>query len=64
LQQAQYWFGGFSREQEAAIRGLSDARPLNNELLMAERMHRQQALIDLLKKYRRKNRVRKPPLPC
>ncbi len=50
LQQAQYWFGGFSREQEAGIRSLSDARPLNNELLMAERMHRQQALIDLLKK--------------
>ncbi|MNR82203.1 hypothetical protein D3C72_129580 [compost metagenome] len=50
LQQAQYWFGGFSREQEASIRSLSDARPLNNELLMAERMHRQQALIDVLKK--------------
>lgn len=50
LQQAQYWFGGFSREQEASIRSLSDARPLNNELLMAERLSRQRALIDLLKK--------------
>ncbi|RQO36970.1 hypothetical protein DBR37_01875 [Herminiimonas sp. KBW02] len=50
LQQAQYWFGGFSREQEASIRSLSDARPLNNELLMAERQHRQRALIVLLKK--------------
>lgn len=50
LQQAQYWFGGFSREQEASIRSLSDARPLNNELLMAERLNRQRALIDVLKK--------------
>ncbi len=50
LQQAQYWFGGFSREQEASIRTLSDARPLNNELLMAERLNRQRALIDVLKK--------------
>lgn len=50
LQQAQYWFGGFSREQEASIRSLSDARPLNNELLMAERLSRQRALIDLLKR--------------
>ncbi|MBX9801025.1 MAG: hypothetical protein K2Y13_16335 [Burkholderiaceae bacterium] len=50
LQQAQYWFGGFSREQEASIRTLSDARPLNNELLMAERLSRQRALIDVLKK--------------
>jgi hypothetical protein len=50
LQQAQYWFGGFSREQEASIRSLSDARPLNNELLMAERLSRQRALIDVLKK--------------
>ena len=50
LQQAQYWFGGFSREQEASIRSLSDARPLNNELLMAERLSRQRALLDVLKK--------------
>lgn len=57
LQQAQYWFGGFSREQEASIRTLSDARPLNNELLMAERLNRQRALIDVLKKIH----VEKPP---
>lgn len=50
LQQAQFWFGSFSKEQEAKIRALSDARPLNNELLMAERVHRQQELIELLKK--------------
>ena len=50
LQQAQYWFGGFGREQEASIRSLSDARPLNNELLMAERLSRQRALLDVLKK--------------
>jgi hypothetical protein len=50
LQQAQYWFGSFSKEQESQLRALSDARPLNNELLLAERMHRQRELIDVLKK--------------
>lgn len=50
LKQAEYWFGNFSREQEAKIRMASDARPLNNDLLMQDRVHRQQELIALLKK--------------
>lgn len=50
LKQAEYWFGNFSREQEAKIRLVSDARPLNNDLLMQDRIHRQQELIALLKK--------------
>lgn len=50
LKQAEYWFGNFSKEQEAKMRIASDARPLNNELLMADRVHRQQELIALLKK--------------
>ena len=50
LKQAEYWFGNFSREQEQKIRAASDARPLNNELVMADRLQRQAALIALLKK--------------
>jgi hypothetical protein len=50
MQQAEYWFGDFSREQEAQIRQASDARPLNNALWLQERQKRQQAMIALLKK--------------
>ncbi len=50
LKQAEYWFGNFSKEQEEKIRAASDARPLNNDMLMLERVHRQQELIALLKK--------------
>jgi hypothetical protein len=50
MKQAEYWFGDFSREQEARIRMMSDARPLNNELGLAQRVQRQQALIQVLKK--------------
>jgi hypothetical protein len=50
LKQAEYWFGDFSPEQEQLIRAASDARPLNNELVMADRVRRQTALIELLKK--------------
>jgi hypothetical protein len=50
MKQAEYWFGNFSREQEAQIRAASDARPLNNELGLAMRLRRQQELIALLKK--------------
>lgn len=50
MKQADYWFGDFSRAQETRLRALSDARPLNNELMMADRMRRQQELIALLKR--------------
>jgi hypothetical protein len=52
MKQAEYWFGDFSKAQEARLRVLSDARPLNNELLMADRMRRQQELIALLNRIR------------
>ncbi len=48
MEWAEYWFGDFSAEQEAAIRRASDARPLNNEMWVADRVQRQQALIALL----------------
>jgi hypothetical protein len=50
LQQAEDWFGGFSREQEQRIQAASDARLLNNEWVLADRVQWQKALIDLLKK--------------
>jgi hypothetical protein len=50
MDQFELWFGGFSREQEAAIRRASDARPLDNEIWLDERMRRQRAIIALLRK--------------
>jgi hypothetical protein len=48
--QVEYWFGNLDREQEKRLRLASDRRPLNNELIMASRLQRQQALIAMLKK--------------
>ena len=48
--QVEHWFGNFNREQEKALRIASDRRPLNNELIMASRLQRQQALLVMLKK--------------
>ncbi|GAA4032808.1 DUF6279 family lipoprotein [Actimicrobium antarcticum] len=52
MKQAEYWFGDFTREQEAQLRRVSDARPLNNELVGLDRTRRQRILIALLKKIR------------
>ncbi|WP_219117838.1 DUF6279 family lipoprotein [Janthinobacterium sp. UMAB-56] len=50
MEQFELWFGNFSSEQEALIRKASDARPLNNELWLDERMRRQQNVLNLVKK--------------
>lgn len=50
LAQAESWFGGFDREQAALIHHASDARPLNNDLWLAERLRRQRNLIALLRR--------------
>ena len=50
MEQFELWFGGFSSEQEAIIRKASDARPLNNEIWLDERMRRQQNVLNLVKK--------------
>lgn len=50
MKQAEYWFGDFSREQETKLRVLSNVRPLNNELMLADRMQRQKELIAMLQK--------------
>ncbi|MEC5216075.1 hypothetical protein RCH09_001012 [Actimicrobium sp. GrIS 1.19] len=50
LKQCEYWFGDFSEEQEAQIRQISDTRPLNNELVLADMLQRQRTLVALLKR--------------
>jgi hypothetical protein len=52
IKQAEYWFGDFSDAQQTRIRGLSDARPLDNERVMADRSQRHRELIALLRKIR------------
>jgi hypothetical protein len=50
LSNVEYWFGNLTTEQERQIRAASDARPLNNEVWLDERMRRQQEMIRMLKK--------------
>ncbi|WP_426075099.1 DUF6279 family lipoprotein [Janthinobacterium sp. DSP2-3-3] len=50
MEQFELWFGSFSSEQEAIIRKASDARPLNNDIWLDERMRRQQNVLNLVKK--------------
>ena len=50
MEQFELWFGSFSSEQEALIRKASDARPLDNEIWLDERMRRQQNVLNLVKK--------------
>lgn len=50
MKQAEYWFGNFSDEQEARIRKESDARPLDNDIWMTERLRRQQEMLQMLRK--------------
>jgi hypothetical protein len=50
MDQFELWFGNFSREQEALIRKASDARPLDNEIWLEERIRRQNKIIAMLRK--------------
>lgn len=50
MKQAEIWFGNFSSEQEQQIRQLSDARPLDDELVLADRMQRQAEMIRMLQR--------------
>jgi uncharacterized protein YaaW (UPF0174 family) len=53
MEQFELWFGSFNREQEAAIRTLSDARPLDNQAFLSERMLRQKNVLELVRKVQR-----------
>ena len=48
LERVEEWYGRLDRDQRAQVRKLSDARPLHNDLLLAERQRRQSELIALL----------------
>lgn len=50
MEQFELWFGSFSDEQEAQIRKASDARPLDNQLWLDERMRRQNAILAAVRK--------------
>ena len=50
MEQFELWFGSFSREQEAAIRKASDARPLDNEIWLDDRSRRQRNVLTLVQK--------------
>jgi hypothetical protein len=53
LKNTEDWFGAMSPAQSAAIRRLSDARPLENQILLAERQAKQHALLDTLRRIQR-----------
>jgi hypothetical protein len=50
MEQFDLWFGRFSSEQEAVLRKASDARALDNEIWMDERMRRQKHIVAVLRK--------------
>ena len=53
LERVEEWYGRFNKEQRAAIRQLSDARPLDNEILLSERRRRQQEAVTMLTRIER-----------
>ena len=55
MEQFDLWFGGFSKEQEVQLRKASDARPLNNQLWLDERIRRQQKIMAVLRKIDKDN---------
>jgi hypothetical protein len=50
LEQLDLWFGSFSRDQKAILRKASDARPMDSEIFLAERIRRQQKIVAMLRK--------------
>jgi len=60
LKQAEYWFGGFTPQQEAQIRIASDARTINPEFAYADRLERQAALLLLIQKIQKENLAVEP----
>lgn len=50
MDQFELWFGRFSLEQEAALRKASDARVLDNNIWLDERVRRQKRIVALLRK--------------
>jgi hypothetical protein len=53
MDQLELWFGSFNRDQEAVLRKASDARPLDNDVWLQERVMRQKKIIALLQRIHR-----------
>src|SRR5438067_522319 len=53
MEQLNLWFGDFSRDQEAQLRKASDARPLDNDVWLQERVMRQKKIVALLQHIQR-----------
>jgi hypothetical protein len=54
MEQMDLWFGRFSSEQEATLRRASDLRPLDNNLWLEERQHRQRRVVAVLREIQQK----------
>ncbi|HZV65585.1 MAG TPA: DUF6279 family lipoprotein [Telluria sp.] len=50
MEQLELWFGPFSSEQQTLLRKASEARPLNDEVWLDERIRRQQRILSVLRK--------------
>ncbi|MEX5745592.1 DUF6279 family lipoprotein [Massilia sp. X63] len=51
MDQLELWFGRFSSEQEDILRKTMNARPLDNEIWLEERVWRQRRILSLLRKF-------------
>lgn len=49
LEQAEYWFGDFSNEQEAALRQLVDRQPVGSQFWYDERLRRERDWLSLVR---------------
>lgn len=58
LDRAEYWFGDFSGEQEAAIRRLIDAQPTGSQFWFDERLRRQREWLEIVRKVQRERPAR------
>jgi hypothetical protein len=54
MEQFELWFGNFSSEQEATLRRASDARPLDNNIWLEERIYRQRRIVAMLREVQQK----------
>ena len=54
MEQFELWFGNFTSEQETALRRASDARPLDGNIWLEERTHRQRRILATLRDVQQK----------
>ena len=54
MEQFELWFGNFSKDQEVLLRKASDARPLDNQVWLDERIVRQKKIVSVLREIQAK----------